>query len=414
MAAVRRAVFLLVLAAVLPGCGADRGPVVVGAVYPTSGSHGPGALEEYRGVLLAAELATRQGGVDGRPIEVRLEPADSAEAAPGAIERLSGEGVDLVVGSYGSTVSRPAAAAAAEREMFFWETGAVGEMDAGAGAGRLVFRFPPTGTTLGRAAVAFVHGKLLPRLAPGDEPRYAVAFVDDEYGRAVGGGALHEIDRLGLHLARSFPYDPRTANFARLAGDIERAGTDVLIVVAYLEDGVALRRAMVRAGTPLLASIGTSSSYCHPEFGAILGRDAVGLFASDKPDAGHVRTEYLSPQAASALSWARSEYEHRWEASMSSAALSGFAAGWALFHHVLPNAAELTPEGVAEAAGRIRLPMGALPNASGLAIAPPGHPEAGANLRAANVVWEWMEEYHREVVWPPALATAELVPMSPR
>jgi branched-chain amino acid transport system substrate-binding protein len=413
MAVVRRAALLLVVASVA-GCGADRGPVMVGAVYPTSGSHGPGALEEYRGVLLAAELATRQGGVDGRPVEVRLVPADSAEAAPGAIETLSRDGVDLVVGSYGSTVSRPAAAAASERGMFFWETGAVGEMDADAGAGRLVFRFPPTGTTLGRAAVAFAHAQLLPRLAPGAQPRYAVAFVDDEYGRAVGGGALHEIDRRGLDLSGSFPYDPRTADFDRLARGIGRAGTDVLIVVAYLEDGVALRRAMVRAGTPLLASIGTSSSYCHPAFGEILGRDAVGLFASDKPDAGHVRTEFLSPQAASALSWARSEYRRRWESPMSSAALSGFAAGWALFHHVLPSAVSLAPEDVADAARRIRLPRGALPNASGMAMAPPGHPEAGANLRAANVVWEWVEEYHREVVWPPALATAELVPMAPR
>jgi branched-chain amino acid transport system substrate-binding protein len=413
MAAVRRAALALVLAAALPGCAA-RNPVVVGAAYPTSGSHGPGALEEYRGVLLAAELATRQGGVDGRPIQIRLEPADSAEAAPGAIERLSADGVDLVVGSYGSTVSRAAAAAAAERGMFFWETGAVGEMDARAGGGDLVFRFPPTGTTLGRAAVSFVHAQLLPRLSAGADPRFAVAFVDDEYGRAVGGGALHEIDRRGLDLAGSFSYDPRTADFARLAREIGRAGTDVLVVVAYLEDGVALRRAMVRARIPLLAGIGTSSSYCHPSFGEILGRDAVGLFASDKPDAGHVRTEFLSPQAASSLSWARAEYRRRWDGPMSSAALSGFAAGWALFHHVLPSAGSLAPDDVADAARRIRLPRGALPNASGLAMAPPGHPEAGANLRAANVVWEWVEEYRREVVWPPALATGELVPMSPR
>jgi ABC-type branched-subunit amino acid transport system substrate-binding protein len=408
---VRRVVLLLLLPAMVTACALGEDPVVIGAVYPTAGGQGPGGLEEYRGVLVAADLATRRGGVDGRPIEIRLAPADSAEAAPGAVRRLVGEGTDLLVGSYGSTISRPASAEAASLGAFFWETGAVGEMDPGSGAGELVFRFAPTGAGLGRAAVDFVDRQLLPRLADEDHSRYAVTFVDDEYGRAVGGGAAERIRALGLSLAGTFPYDPRTADFDRLSRRIGRAGTDVLVVVAYLEDGVAMRRALVRQDVPLLASIGTSSSYCHPEFGAILGPDAVGLFASDKPDAHHVNLERLRPAAAEILRWGQERYRARYGVPMSSASLSGFAAGWALFHHVLPAVEGLEPEEVAAAARSVRVPMGSLPNAGGLDMAPPGHPEAGANLRASNVIWEWVAEDRREVVWPPALATDELVPI---
>jgi ABC-type branched-subunit amino acid transport system substrate-binding protein len=410
----RRLVVVLALPAMLAACAPREDPIVIGAVYPTAGGQGPGGLEEYRGVLLAADLATRRGGVDGRLLQVRLAPADSAEAAPGAVAGLVDDGADLLVGSYGSTISRPAAAEAASRGAFFWETGAVGEMDRGSGAGELVFRFAPTGGSLGRAAVDFVHEQLLPQLADEARPRYAVTYVDDEYGRAVGGGALSRIRGLGLPMAGVFPYDPRAADQARLARSIERAGTDVLVVVAYLEDGVAMRRALVREEVPLLASIGTSSSYCHPEFGAILGPDAVGLFASDKPDAASVNVGRLTPAAADVLRWGRARYRSRYGAPMSSAALSGFAAGWALFHHVLPAAEGLSPSEVAAAARSMRLPMGSLPNAGGLELAPAGHPDAGANLRASHVIWEWVADGRREIVWPPALATDELVPIALR
>lgn len=405
----RRVAIAAVLALVAGSCSSGREPILVGAVYPTEGGQGPGGLQEYRGVLLAADLANRRGGVDGRPIALRLEPADSVDAAPQAVAGLVEDGIDLLVGSYGSTVSRPAAAEAAERGAFFLETGAVGEMDPRAAPGRLVFRFAPTGASLGREAVSFVRSLVEPRLRAGHPLRYGVTFVDDVYGRAVAGGALDEIRSEGLLLSGTFPYDPRTADYDALARRIGRAGTEVLVVVAYIQDGVALRRAILRRGIPLEASIGTSSSYCMPQFGRRLGPDATGLFASDKSDADYVRADELTDEAAEVLRWGRDEYLSRYRQPMSAAALSGFAAGWALFHHVLPDATGLAPEDVARAALATRLPEGSLPNAGGLALVPPGRPGAGSNLRAARVIWEWIgSEPRREVVWPPALATGRL------
>lgn len=96
---------------------------------------------------------------------------------------------------------------------------------------------------------------------------------------------------------------------------------------------------------------------------------------------------------------------------MEAPALSGFAAGWALFAHVLPRAGDLAPEGISAAARRIRLPVGSLPNGSGLELAPAGAPDAGANLRALSVIWEWVRPNVRQVVWPPAFATSAIVPL---
>jgi ABC-type branched-subunit amino acid transport system substrate-binding protein len=406
----RRTIALVCLASITAaGCSRTEDPVRVGAVYPLSGAEAEGGgLDEFRGAELAATLVNEDGGVDGRPIELVPIDVPGADAAPGAIGTLHDRGIDLVLGSYGSTISRPAAEGAALRDMVFWETGAVGDMT-GTSAGELVFRVSPTGGTLGHAAVAFIADELSPVLhRRARSLRFAVANVDDVYGRSVARGAVDEIRNRGLTLTGTFPYDPYDANLKTLARAIERSAPDVLFVSAYLEDGVALRREYVRQGFDLLASIGTSSSYCHPRFGEALGEDALGLFASDKPDSGSLNTEGLTREARDLLARATAAFRDRFGEEMSAPALSGFSAAWALFHDVLPRATSFGAEAVARAARGMQIPRGALPNGSGLSFGAPGTPDAGANLRAASVIWEWVGVGERAVVWPPQFATTSI------
>jgi hypothetical protein len=100
---------------------------------------------------------------------------------------------------------------------------------------------------------------------------------------------------------------------------------------------------------------------------------------------------------------------------MSAPALAGFSAGWALFHDVMPKAPASTPEAVADAARATQIPSGGLPNGSGLQLAPPRSPDAGANLLAASVIWQWVGVNRRAVVWPPEYATQEAraIPIEP-
>jgi branched-chain amino acid transport system substrate-binding protein len=409
----RRTIALVCLVSITAaGCSRTEEPIRVGTVYPLSGPDAEGGgLDEFRGAELAAALVNEDGGVDGRPIELVSIDVPGADAAPGAIEALHDRGIDLVLGSYGSTISRPAAEGAALRDMVFWETGAVGDMT-GTSAGELVFRVSPTGGTLGHAAVAFIADELSPMLhRRARSLRFAVANVDDVYGRSVARGAVDEIRNRGLTLTGTFPYDPYDADLKTLARAIARSDPDVLFVSAYLEDGVALRREYVRQGFDLLASIGTSSSYCHPQFGEALGEDALGLFASDKPDSASLNTEGLTREARDLLARANAAFRDRFGEEMSAPALSGFSAAWALFHDVLPRATSFGAEAVAKAARGMKIPRGALPNGSGLSFGAPGTPDAGANLRAASVIWEWVGVGERAVVWPPQFATTSIRPI---
>ena len=409
----RPLVVLLALLLVASCTGDSPEPVRVGAIYPLSGTQGMGGIDEYHGVRVAADLVNAGGGVGGRPVEIDQVDVPEADAAPGAIKALADRGVNLVLGSYGSTISSPAATAAAGHGSLFWETGAVGKL-AGPGEGDLVFRVAPTGGLLGRGAIRFVADHLAPRLGrPASSLRFAIAAVDDVYGSAVAEGARAELSDRKLETVADVAYDPRRYDPAKVVAEITAARPDVLFVVAYLKDGVALRKEQVRQHLPLLASIGTSSSYCMPEFGALLGKDAVGLFASDKPDTHGINPEGLAPDAQALLERADAAYRKAYGHSMSAAALAGFSGAWALFHHVLPEASSLAPADVAAAARRVRVPAGGLPNGSGIQFAPPGGADAGANLRAASVIWEWTEVNQRDVVWPGQFATAQLAAIRP-
>src|SRR5947199_294436 len=143
---------LLALAVLAAACAAGAGsssrPIVLGAVYPTAGGQGPGGIDEYRGVQLAAEYVNARGGVLGRQVQLRLQPADSSDQAARAVNAFKGTDVPLILGSYGSTISNPASEATVALGKVFWETGAVGLLDPDVRRSELVFRFPPSGGSL--------------------------------------------------------------------------------------------------------------------------------------------------------------------------------------------------------------------------------------------------------------------------
>jgi branched-chain amino acid transport system substrate-binding protein len=408
----RSCALLAVTLLLAAGCTASGRPaadaVTIGAIYPISGRQGPGGLEEANGARLAVELANERGGVHGRPVRLELVDVDRGEAAASALGRLRRDGVDVVLGTYGSTISAPAAAAARSAGMVLWETGAVGLVGADAGAGESFFRMAPMGSSLGRAAVSFVRDRLSSELGATEPMRYAVAYVDDAYGRSVGLGAAEEAHANGGQLVGTFPYSVRDLDAEALVRSIAATRPDVLFVSAYLDDGIALRKAQVSQGLHLKASIGTSSSYCMPSFAAALGPAAVGLFASDKPDGQEIRLDALQPAGRDVLAWGRARYREHHNVDMTPAALSGFANTWALVGHVLPASGGLTAPEVAAAARSLKLDGGTLPNGAGLDLAGPGVDDAGENRRAVSVIWQWVDARTQAVVWPPAFATRAL------
>ncbi len=382
------------------------GTIRIGALYPLSGSQASGGSEEYHGMQTAAALVNESGGVDGRRIVFVTANAPSADAAPAAVDALKRQGVRVVVGSYGSTISLPASAEAQRGNLIFWESGAVATMITERGYPN-VFRTVTTGNSLGRAAARYVASIVAPRLRLTAHPmRASVIYANDVYGSSVGKAMADEVRSLHFVSAGVFPYDPYHTNFPRLVATLKAERPDVVLVAGYVEDAVAFRRETLRQRLHPAAMIGTSSAFCMHAFGDTLGSRALGLFASDKPDASF-NPAALRPIARQLRARAVAAYHQQYGVAMTAPAVAGFVAGWILFHDVLPYARSLAPANIRAAALRVNLPYGSEINGAGVRFAGPNKPDAGQNLRAISVIWQWQSPGHEYVVYPASYATSQ-------
>jgi branched-chain amino acid transport system substrate-binding protein len=391
---IRRVAIVVLVLSFAAACapGQPNNELVLGAIYPLSGPQAPGGKSELAGVQAALKVSQAK-------VRLQVIDATTPEGATAAVDKLVHDyHVPAILGTYGSTLSAAASARAEELKTVYWETGAVA--DPVTAQRHYVFRTVATGSALGRIAVTFTHDVLLPQ-SKLSSPRAAVVHVNDIYGRSVGGGEQELAKELGINVVDVIEYSPSAFDADVIAARLLQKQVDYLWDVSYLDDGVAIWRAVLRSNVPLRAAIGTSSAFCMPEFGRRLGSDAVGVYAADKPDAD-VSAAALSPSARALLVKAKAAYG---SASMDIPAVAGFVGGWTLFHDVLQKMSEpVTSESIRAAALQVDVPVGDSINGGGVRFAGSGVLDGGQNTRAAAVVGQWKSVGVMRVVYPPAYA----------
>jgi branched-chain amino acid transport system substrate-binding protein len=394
---------LLVVAACGESQAKPSNELVLGAIYPLSGSQAAGGKEELAGVKAALQLAASSGALKV-PVRLDVVDANTPQAAVAAVDHLvRDDHVPAILGTYGSTLSAAASARAEELKTVYWETGAVA--DPITAQRHYVFRTVATGGSLGRMAVTFTHDVLIPDYQL-QAPRVVIIRVNDIYGRSVGGGEQALASSLGISVVDVIEYDPHAYDAAAIAARVGADHPDVLWDVSYLDDGVAIWSALLSQHIVVKAAIGTSSAFCMPEFGRRLGGGAVGVYAADKPDAD-ISAAALSPAGLALLDQARSVYARdNGGASMSIPAVAGFVGGWTLFHDVLGNmSGPVASESIRAAALKVDVPVGASINGGGVRFGAAGSLDEGQNTRAAAVVGQWQAVGVMNIVYPPAYAT---------
>jgi branched-chain amino acid transport system substrate-binding protein len=413
----------------------------IGAVFPLAGNAAGLAKEELAGVQAAADFVNADGGVDGRRLVLDVRDLESAADATSVMASLKADGTTVVIGAYASALSIPASQAASEAGLVYWEAGAVADRLTGRGL-PLVFRVGASGSNLGSNSAEFAATQVAPRLdrTPA-QLRVAIVAANDDYARSVADAAAATAESAGTPVVTLATYDLTVPDWPGVMAQLRSARPDVVILASHIPDGVAFRRAMLNANLRVAALIGSTMAECDPDFAGDLGADAVGIFASDRPTGGF-QPSALDPKARAlysrfAAAWAPRaggsrrtdryasseppasppEYTITGPIEAGSAAagpseegLSGFAAGWALFHDVLPIAARggsLDAEGIAAVARSIDLPTGSLPNGAGVRFSS-AQATLGQNERAAAVIWQWQAVRSYTFVWPPTYQTGDV------
>ena len=397
---------MLASVSVLDACGPIPAPLRIGAVFPLSGPTANDAHDEYLGAGLAAQMVDATGGVQGRQVTLDVRDVESAGAVQQAADSLRNDGVTAVIGAYSSQLSIPLAAAVARDGLVYWETGAVADQVTGQGH-PLVFRVGASGSDLGGNSGRFIVQQIAPRLhRSASQIRAFLVTVNDAYGHSVADSARAALIAGGATVAGESVYDPYAPAWRPAIAAVAAAKPDILVLSSHMNDGIAFRRAFLAAHLYVAAFFGTTMAQCYANFGTVLGPDAVGVFASDRPE-HDFNPSALDATAHSVYGRFAMAWRQQTGRAPSEEGIAGFSSAWALFAAAMPRASSAAPADIAAAARSLNLPSGSLPNGAGILFSKRPS-ELGQNLRAASVIWQWQAARHSVVVWPAVYATGSI------
>src|SRR5947209_11626326 len=383
--------------------GGGAASVKIGALFPLSGPQAPLAKQEYAGVQIARNLVNADGGIDGAPIELITRDLVSESDATARVADLKAHGVNAILGAYSSSLSMPVSDAAQAAGLLYWEAGAVADQLTGRGY-PLVFRVGAAGSNLGTMSTHFAADVLAPRLgrAP-SQLTMAIVHNLDGYPSSVADAVQQQAQREGIQLVANVVYDAHTPDWTSVLAQVRAAQPNILVLASYIADGVDFRRAMLKSGLHVDALIGSTMAQCVPDFGAMLGADAIGVFASDRPPHGF-NPEALNDTGKAIYARFAAAYRGEFGTDPTEESLAGFSAAWTLFHYVMAKAHDLGAASMAAAARGLDLQNGTLANGAGLKFATTSD-AMGQNIRAAAVIWQWQGIRHSVTVYPPVYAT---------
>lgn len=229
---------VIAVVATTGGCNGADDPIRIGATMSESGAYSTQGIPARNGYLLCQDDVNREGGVLGRPIEFLIHDDESStERAVALYERLIMEdGVDAVMGPYGSTLTEAVAPVTeAHRKIHIsplaattsiWEQGR-----------RYLFMvLPPAELFLaGLIELADDHGL----------ERVAIIQEDALFPRAAGNGAVELARQKGMEVVVHETYPSGTTDFSDILERVRAADAEVLGMSASpLDDFIVLVRQM--------------------------------------------------------------------------------------------------------------------------------------------------------------------------
>ena len=207
----------------------------------------------------------------------------------------------------------------------------------------------------------------MPKLGPVSKIRVYFVTADDEYGHSVADATRTSLEAGGLSISGESVYNPYTPNWTPVMQAIAAAKPDILVLSSHIQDGIAFRRAFLAAGLSVKVFMGTTMAQCDQDFGNVLGSGAVGVFASDRPQA-NFNPDALDPQARALYNRFAALWKQRTGDVPSEEGIAGFSAAWVLFADVLGRAGSDGAQSIAAAARSLNLPEGSLPNGARRAL----------------------------------------------
>lgn len=249
------------LAAALLGFSmAASAQVKVGVINSLSGPFSAFGERYQTGMEVALEEINAAGGINGEPLELVIhDDRSEAQSALSSVESMKGNGIPLLIGSYASSITGPMARLATRQEIPLIVLGSADDSITKPGS-PWVFRAKHTSTIV--ANTYFDYFDYLRDSQPNIPlKKVAILHGNGAWPTSLAEEGKVQINERGYELVGSQSYDQGTTDFRPILNRFRSLEPDILYIVSYAEDGVALTRQMKEVGLNAQAiAIDTSSS----------------------------------------------------------------------------------------------------------------------------------------------------------
>ncbi len=243
-------------------------PIRIGTTQSLTGHYSEFGEQQLRGLQMWAADVNARGELLGRPVEVVYYDDRSRDAGTveGFKKLLSKDRVDFLVGPYSSSLTLEASKVAEQFNTPMVSTAASAEEIWSRGLTNIFGADTPVDDYLESLNVAARVGA----------KTIALVYARTEFGKELAASARKTMASRGLQLVLEEGYAPEQRNFTALARKLGEVNADVIFGISYLDDSVALVRALKsqRVKPKLLGfTVGPGLR----EFGEQLGSDAEGV-----------------------------------------------------------------------------------------------------------------------------------------
>lgn len=394
--------------------------VKVGIIFPLTGFLAPFGKDCTDGVKAAIEIFNEENILEGVKITyiVADSQSDPSVAASEAERLITVEKVDVIVGSYASSLAMAISQVAERYSVPMFEViAAANELTMNRGA-KWTFRFGPAGLYYGYVAVDFLVNELAPKMGWNvKDLKIAIVHEDSPYGTGCADGDEKRLKELGLgdNIVTRERYSAKTTDLSPLILKLKELGVDIVLYTGYAADSQLFLRQSFELGFKPKAIIGHSAGMELPVTAEAVGNLIKGVFVVGFP-VYQMNTEGLLPEVKQDLQKLTDYSTEKYGKKLASWGVKAFSAVYhvllkGVFKIAYEKYGEINRETIRKAFLEVDIPDGGTLVGFGAKFAPPDHWDAGDNLRAImHPVAEWFGPKAEDliVVWPSELAVKPL------
>jgi branched-chain amino acid transport system substrate-binding protein len=278
---------LAAVALVATACGDDaasdgEGPIHIGFIESLTGNYAPLGTEAAKTVELAIDQINKEGGIDGRKIELTtLDDKTAPDQAVVHFNKLKADGVDAIIGSTFSNCAL-AVEPLAEREQIPYISLAPADEQVDPIQPH-TFVVPATSSKYAESMLRYFEAEGITKIAVAYDTKSAYAVAGYE-------GMEKFASEYGVELVQTERYETNASDFSSVFTHVRNSDAEALAVWASGAPGVTLAKQYAAAGLdiPLVMTASQASElWLEPVGDAaedVYVQSAVGVVGDELPD----------------------------------------------------------------------------------------------------------------------------------